>query len=51
VLLETTDAERDWTTVGVHGNIVEASWRAMVDALTYGLSRYTGAGGGTVPRA
>ncbi len=43
VLLETTDAERDWTTVGVHGNIVEASWRAMVDALTYGLSRYRGA--------
>jgi 2-isopropylmalate synthase len=25
--------------VGVHENIVEASWVALVDALTYGLSR------------
>jgi 2-isopropylmalate synthase len=28
---------RDWTTVGVHENVVEASWHALVDALTYGL--------------
>ena len=39
VLLETVDAGRDWTTVGVHENVVEASWHALVDALTYGLSR------------
>ncbi len=39
VLLETAEAGRDWTTVGVHENVVEASWQAMVDALTYGLSR------------
>jgi 2-isopropylmalate synthase len=38
VLLETVEAGRDWTTVGVHENVVEASWHAMVDALTYGLS-------------
>jgi 2-isopropylmalate synthase len=25
--------------VGVHENVVEASWHALVDALTYGLSR------------
>jgi 2-isopropylmalate synthase len=38
VLVETVDeAGRDWTTVGVHENVVEASWRALVDALTYGL--------------
>jgi 2-isopropylmalate synthase len=30
-------AGRDWTTVGVHENVVEASWHALVDALTYGL--------------
>ncbi|MEV1287250.1 citramalate synthase [Micromonospora sp. NPDC049679] len=38
VLVE-TDAEggRDWTTVGVHENVVEASWHALVDALAYGL--------------
>ena len=34
-------AGRDWTTVGVHENVVEASWHALVDALTYGLSRTT----------
>jgi 2-isopropylmalate synthase len=39
VLLETAEAGRDWTTVGVHENVVEASWHAMVDALTYGLTR------------
>ncbi len=39
VLLETTDGGREWTTVGVHENVVEASWHAMVDALTYGLAR------------
>jgi 2-isopropylmalate synthase len=31
-------AARDWTTVGVHENVVEASWHALVDALTYGLA-------------
>jgi 2-isopropylmalate synthase len=39
VLVETAEAGRDWTTVGVHENVVEASWHALVDALTYGLSR------------
>ncbi|MEV0393033.1 citramalate synthase [Polymorphospora rubra] len=40
VLVETADnGGRDWTTVGVHENVVEASWRALVDALTYGLAR------------
>jgi 2-isopropylmalate synthase len=40
VLVETVDGSgRDWTTVGVHENVVEASWHALVDALTYGLSR------------
>jgi 2-isopropylmalate synthase len=38
VLLETTDGSRDWTTVGVHENVVEASWHALVDALTFGLA-------------
>ncbi|HET6215192.1 MAG TPA: alpha-isopropylmalate synthase regulatory domain-containing protein, partial [Micromonosporaceae bacterium] len=39
VLVETVDADgNDWTTVGVHENVVEASWRALVDALAYGLA-------------
>jgi 2-isopropylmalate synthase len=40
VLVETRGAgNKDWTTVGVHENVVEASWHALVDALTYGVSR------------
>ena len=40
VLVETVDrAGQDWTTVGVHENVVEASWHALVDALAYGLRR------------
>lgn len=40
VLLETVDrAGYDWTTVGVHENVVEASWHALVDGLTYALTR------------
>ncbi len=27
----------EWTTVGVHPNVVEASWQALVDALVYAL--------------
>ncbi|MFC4105003.1 citramalate synthase [Micromonospora zhanjiangensis] len=39
VLVETAGSGgRDWTTVGVHPNVVEASWHALVDALTYGLA-------------
>jgi 2-isopropylmalate synthase len=40
VLVESVDrAGQDWTTVGVHENVVEASWHALVDALTFALIR------------
>jgi 2-isopropylmalate synthase len=39
VLIESTDGVRDWGTVGVSENIIEASWEALVDAVEYGLSR------------
>jgi 2-isopropylmalate synthase len=35
VLVDSTDGEREWTTVGVHENIVEASWLALCDALVH----------------
>ncbi|MBV9315549.1 MAG: citramalate synthase [Pseudonocardia sp.] len=35
---DTADAH-SWTTVGVHGNVVEASWLALVDALTFADAR------------
>ena len=37
VLIDTTDGERSWTTVGVHQNVVEASWTALVDSVAYAL--------------
>ncbi|PZS32651.1 MAG: citramalate synthase, partial [Pseudonocardiales bacterium] len=39
VLIETSDRHQEWTTVGVHGNIIEASWLALHDAVRYGLLR------------
>jgi len=40
VLIETTDGASSWVTVGVGHNVIEASWRALVDALTFGLRRH-----------
>jgi len=37
VLIGTSDHEREWTTVGVHANVIEASWLALHDAVRYGL--------------
>jgi 2-isopropylmalate synthase len=39
VLVGSSDREIDWTTVGVHPNIVEASWLALCDALAYKAMR------------
>jgi len=35
VLLESTDHEREWGTIGVSENIIDASWEALVDSLEY----------------
>jgi 2-isopropylmalate synthase len=40
VLVETSDGETSWETVGVHPNIIEASWEALLDAVVYGLLRH-----------
>ncbi|HZV35592.1 MAG TPA: citramalate synthase, partial [Verrucomicrobiae bacterium] len=37
VLIESTDGKREWGTVGVHDNIIEASLSALVDSMEYGL--------------
>jgi 2-isopropylmalate synthase len=39
VLIETSDGEREWDTVGVHENVIAASWNAISDAVLYGLLR------------
>jgi 2-isopropylmalate synthase len=37
VILDTTDGHNEWATVGVSPNIIEASWEALVESLTYGV--------------
>ena len=39
VLITTTNGEREWTTVGVGEDIIEASWEAMVESVTWGLMK------------
>jgi len=39
VLVQTTDGRTEWDTVGVHENVIEASWRALEEAYTTGLLR------------
>jgi 2-isopropylmalate synthase len=46
VILDTTDGHDEWATVGVSANIIEASWEALVESLTYGLRLRVGAPAG-----
>jgi 2-isopropylmalate synthase len=39
VLVETSDGNGEWSTIGVHENVIAASAMALEDALTYGLLR------------
>jgi 2-isopropylmalate synthase len=41
VLIEWTDHRKSWTTVGVSDNVIEASWKALVDAVRLELMRLT----------
>ena len=37
VLIDMQDGVNRWSTVGASSNIIEASWRALVDSIEYGL--------------
>jgi 2-isopropylmalate synthase len=39
VLITSSDGSNKWGTIGVSANIVEASWRALVDAVEYKLMK------------
>ena len=39
VLVETSDGTTEWDTVGVHENVIAASWQALEEAYTTGLLR------------
>jgi 2-isopropylmalate synthase len=41
VLVEWSDHQKSWSTVGVSDDVIEASWNAMVDALRLELMRLT----------
>jgi 2-isopropylmalate synthase len=38
VLIDATNGEQRWTTIGVSENIIEASWQALSDTVVYALS-------------
>jgi len=38
-IIDSADHENAWSTVGVSTNMIEASWHALVDGVTYGLLR------------
>jgi 2-isopropylmalate synthase len=41
VRIEWSDGKRDWATVGVSDNVIDASWKALVDAIRLELMRLT----------
>jgi 2-isopropylmalate synthase len=41
VLIDSTDGDRSWTTIGVSENIIAASWQALSDSIVYGLLHAT----------
>jgi 2-isopropylmalate synthase len=49
VLIESGDHVSRWGTVGVSENIIEASWRALVDAIEFKLLKDESAGRNTKP--
>jgi len=42
VLVESSDGHDTWNTVGVSENLIEASWQALVDSITYKLKKEYG---------
>jgi len=44
VVIESRDDEDVWGTVGVHENVIEASWAALVDSIEYKLCKDEGKG-------
>ena len=47
VLLDASDGDDSWGSIGVSENIIEASWIALVDAVEYKLFKDEGALGAT----
>ena len=39
VVIESKDSDDTWGTVGVHENVIEASWQALIDSIEYKLCK------------
>jgi 2-isopropylmalate synthase len=39
VLIDSSDGDTTWTTIGVNENIIEASWQALLDSVHFALLR------------
>jgi 2-isopropylmalate synthase len=37
VLIDSTNGDQSWSTIGVSENMIEASWEALLDSIVYGL--------------
>jgi len=42
VVIETMDESETWGTIGVSENIIEASWKALIDSVEYKLHKKRG---------
>jgi 2-isopropylmalate synthase len=51
VLLDSSDGEREWGSIGVSENIIEASWEALVDSLEYAFQPHSERAGGRADTA
>jgi 2-isopropylmalate synthase len=51
VLIDASDGDETWGTIGVSENIIEASWEALVDSLEYALQGRSSAGDQAPPPA
>jgi 2-isopropylmalate synthase len=51
VLIDASDGEETWGTIGVSENIIEASWEALVDSLEYAFQPRPGSRGTGVEEA
>jgi 2-isopropylmalate synthase len=49
VLIDSTDGEKTWSTIGVSENIIQASWDALADSIVFGLLHRVGAEQDAVP--
>ena len=50
VLIESSDHNGTWGSIGVNPNVIAASWEALVDSLEHGVRRVAARGGTSASR-